>query len=156
MISYSNPKKRWIFGNGKPLFWASWKKSSNSSLITWLSIEILKISLNRFLIPRIEAASAVHGTIILFANGMFTADLMHSNRKLWKYNLIWQKTQPTGFLNAKKMPLRSHCGGPYNPWRVGRFYCRDFRWKIPCENEKNRSERCFWWIRWSWKSLQEV
>lgn len=39
---------------------------------------------------------------------MFTADLMHSNRKLWKYNLIWEKTQPTGFLNAKKMPLRSH------------------------------------------------
>lgn len=39
---------------------------------------------------------------------MFTADLMQSNRKLWKYNLIWEKTQPTGFLNAKKMPLRSH------------------------------------------------
>lgn len=49
-----------------------------------------------------------NGAIILFANGMFTADLMQSNRKLWKYNLIWQKTQPTGFLNAKKMPLRSH------------------------------------------------
>ena len=49
-----------------------------------------------------------NGAIILFGNGMFTADLMHSNRKLWKYNLIWEKTQPTGFLNAKKMPLRSH------------------------------------------------
>ena len=49
-----------------------------------------------------------NGIIILFANGMFTADLMQSNRKLWKYNLIWEKTQPTGFLNAKKMPLRSH------------------------------------------------
>lgn len=49
-----------------------------------------------------------NGAIILFANGMFTADLMQSNRKLWKYNLIWEKTQPTGFLNAKKMPLRSH------------------------------------------------
>lgn len=46
--------------------------------------------------------------IVLFANGMFTADLMESQRKLWKYNLIWEKTQPTGFLNAKKMPLRSH------------------------------------------------
>lgn len=49
-----------------------------------------------------------NGAIILFANGMFTADLMQSNRKLWKYNLIWEKTQPTGFLNAKKMPMRSH------------------------------------------------
>ena len=49
-----------------------------------------------------------NGAMILFANGMFTADLMQSNRKLWRYNLIWEKTQPTGFLNAKKMPLRSH------------------------------------------------
>lgn len=49
-----------------------------------------------------------NAAIILFGNGMFTADLMQSNRKLWRYNLIWHKTQPTGFLNAKKMPLRSH------------------------------------------------
>lgn len=48
------------------------------------------------------------GAIVLFANGMFTADLMKSKPDLWRYNLIWQKTQPTGFLNAKKMPLRSH------------------------------------------------
>lgn len=46
--------------------------------------------------------------IILFGNGMFTADLMISNRDMWRYNLIWEKTQPTGFLNAKKMPLRNH------------------------------------------------
>ena len=49
-----------------------------------------------------------NGAIVLFANGMFTADLMKSNPKLWRYNLIWEKTQPTGFLNAKRMPLRSH------------------------------------------------
>lgn len=49
-----------------------------------------------------------NGAIVLFANGMFTADLMESNRKIWRYNLIWEKTQPTGFLTAKKMPLRSH------------------------------------------------
>lgn len=49
-----------------------------------------------------------NGAIVLFGSGMFTADLMQSNRDMWKYNLIWQKTQPTGHLNAKKMPLRSH------------------------------------------------
>lgn len=49
-----------------------------------------------------------NGIIILFANGMFTADLMQSNRKMWKYNLIWEKTTVTGFLNAKKQPLRCH------------------------------------------------
>lgn len=49
-----------------------------------------------------------NGAIVLFGNGMFTADLMESNREMWKYNLIWEKTQPTGFLNAKRMPLRAH------------------------------------------------
>lgn len=50
-----------------------------------------------------------NGAIILFAQGMFTADLMISNRKLWRYNLIWQKGgRCSGFLNAKKMPLREH------------------------------------------------
>lgn len=49
-----------------------------------------------------------NGVIILFANGMFTADLMQSNKKMWRYNLIWEKTTVTGFLNAKKMPLRCH------------------------------------------------
>lgn len=48
------------------------------------------------------------GAIILFASGMFTADLMQSNRKNWRYNLVWEKNQPTGFLNANRMPLRSH------------------------------------------------
>ena len=49
-----------------------------------------------------------NGAIILFTQGMFTAKLMISNPKMWRYNLIWEKTQPTGFLNAKRMPLRNH------------------------------------------------
>ncbi len=46
--------------------------------------------------------------IILFAQGMFTANLMMSQPKIWRYNLIWEKDRPTGFLNANRMPLRSH------------------------------------------------
>lgn len=46
--------------------------------------------------------------IILFGQGMFTAELMLSQPKLWRYNLIWEKDRPTGFLNANRMPLRSH------------------------------------------------
>lgn len=49
-----------------------------------------------------------NGAIVLFANGMFTADLINSNRKMWRYNLIWDKVAKTGFLNSKKMPLRQH------------------------------------------------
>jgi site-specific DNA-methyltransferase (adenine-specific) len=49
-----------------------------------------------------------NAAIILFGNGMFTANLMLSNKKMWRYNIIWEKTQPTGHLNAHKMPLRNH------------------------------------------------
>lgn len=49
-----------------------------------------------------------NAAIVLFGNGMFTAQLMMSQPKLWKYNLIWEKGRATGFLNANRMPMRSH------------------------------------------------
>lgn len=49
-----------------------------------------------------------NGAIVLFGQDKFSAKLMLSNEKLHRYNLIWEKTTPTGHLNAKKMPLRSH------------------------------------------------
>lgn len=50
-----------------------------------------------------------NAAIILFGNGMFTAHLMMSKEKLWRYNLIWKKGErTTGFLNANRMPLRNH------------------------------------------------
>jgi len=49
-----------------------------------------------------------NGAIILFADGLFMTDLMNSNRDLWRYNLIWDKVLPSGFLNANKQPLRRH------------------------------------------------
>lgn len=49
-----------------------------------------------------------NAAIVMFAQGMFTADLMYSNKNWWRYNLIWDKGRPSGFLNANRMPLRSH------------------------------------------------
>ena len=49
-----------------------------------------------------------NGCIALFSDGMFMAELMMSNKKMWKYNLVWDKVLPSGFLNANRMPLRSH------------------------------------------------
>ena len=46
--------------------------------------------------------------IVLFAQGMFTAQLMMSNPKMWRYNLIWDKGWATGHLNCNRMPLRQH------------------------------------------------
>ena len=50
-----------------------------------------------------------NGAIILFGQGMFSAELMISNKKLWRYNLIWKKgNRISGFLNSKRQPLRNH------------------------------------------------
>jgi len=50
-----------------------------------------------------------NAAIVLFCQGMFTSDLMQSNKKMWRYNLIWKKgNQETGHLNASRMPLRNH------------------------------------------------
>lgn len=48
------------------------------------------------------------GAILLFGQDKFTAKMMLSNEKLHKYNIIWKKVLPSGFLNANKMPLREH------------------------------------------------
>lgn len=49
-----------------------------------------------------------NGAIVLFSQMPFSAELVHSNLKLFKYEWIWQKNNGTGFLNAKKMPLKIH------------------------------------------------
>ena len=49
-----------------------------------------------------------NGAIVLFSQMPFSAELVHSNLKLFKYEWIWQKDNGTGFLNAKKMPLKVH------------------------------------------------
>ena len=49
-----------------------------------------------------------NGCILLFAQTPFDKVLGCSNLEWLKYEWIWEKTQATGFLNAKKMPLKSH------------------------------------------------
>ena len=49
-----------------------------------------------------------NGCIALFAQGLFYVDLINSNRKLFRYDLVWDKVLTSGFLNAKRMPLRQH------------------------------------------------
>lgn len=49
-----------------------------------------------------------NAAIALFAQGLFYIDLVNSNRKLFRYDIIWDKELTTGFLNANRAPLRSH------------------------------------------------
>ena len=48
------------------------------------------------------------GAILLFAQTPFDKVLGVSNLENLRYEIIWQKTAPTGFLNAKKMPMKAH------------------------------------------------
>lgn len=61
--------------------------------------------------------------VVLFGSEPFSSFLRVSNIKRFKYDWIWDKPKGTGFLNAKKQPLRGHeivsvfCDGqtPYYP-----------------------------------------
>lgn len=76
--SYKEAKKSWESGKQKGL-WSEYKR-------------VLKED----------------GAIILFSAGKFTTYLSMNPGVPLRYTLIWQKTQPVGFLNANRMPLRAH------------------------------------------------
>lgn len=48
------------------------------------------------------------GAICLFGTEPFSSYLRMSNIKEFKYDWIWDKVKSTGFLNAKKQPMRGH------------------------------------------------
>ena len=49
-----------------------------------------------------------NGVIVLTSQGVFTAKLILSNETWFKYKIVWEKSNSTNFLNAKKQPLRKH------------------------------------------------
>ena len=49
-----------------------------------------------------------NGVIALFGSEPFSTELRHSNLKMFRYDWIWRKPKGSGFLNAKKMPLKNH------------------------------------------------
>ena len=49
-----------------------------------------------------------NGAIVLTSQGLFTARLIMSQEKIFKYKWVWEKSKPTNFLNAKKQPLRKY------------------------------------------------
>jgi DNA modification methylase len=51
-----------------------------------------------------------HGAVLLFGMGKFGANLIinASNSLPYRYDWVWQKTNPVGFLWSHHMPLRAH------------------------------------------------
>lgn len=48
------------------------------------------------------------GVIALSSQGIFTARLILSNERWFRYKFAWVKSKPTNFLNARRQPLRQH------------------------------------------------
>jgi site-specific DNA-methyltransferase (adenine-specific) len=58
--------------------------------------------------PEIRRICKPTAMVIMFGAQPFVTDLINSNRKEFRYELIWCKTRGTGFLDANKRPLRAH------------------------------------------------
>lgn len=63
------------------------------------------------------------GTVVVFCTLRVGLAMIQANRSRFRYDLVWAKNRPIGFLNARKMPLRDHelilvfgeRAGTYNP-----------------------------------------
>tara|TARA_R110000772_G_scaffold190656_1_gene301435 strand:+ start:165 stop:875 length:711 start_codon:yes stop_codon:yes gene_type:complete len=64
-----------------------------------IDFELMWEQLNRIIKP--------NGAIVLFGSEPFSSALRMSNIKNYKYDWIWEKTRPSGHLNAKKRPLKT-------------------------------------------------
>lgn len=49
-----------------------------------------------------------NGAMIFFVDMRYAATLIQSMKRYYRYDIIWKYSTPTGFLNANKMPLRTH------------------------------------------------
>jgi len=47
-------------------------------------------------------------TYVFFCTTKFGNSLINSNKKWFRYDIVWEKTKAAGFLNANKAPLRTH------------------------------------------------
>ena len=71
---------------------------------SWDSIIPLELLWNEY-----ERIIKDNGMICLTSNEPFTNQLINSKQKKFKYyDLVWDKISTTGFLNAKRQPLRRH------------------------------------------------
>ena len=55
---------------------------------------------------QLKRVTKKNGAVVMTASQPFTSALIMSNVKMFKYCWVWEKSKPTGFLNAKKQPLR--------------------------------------------------
>lgn len=58
--------------------------------------------------PVLLRVCARDAALVFTAVQPFTSDLVVSNRRMFRYSMVWKKSVATGFLNASRRPLRVH------------------------------------------------
>ncbi len=76
------------------------------------------------------------GAIVLTASQPFTSALVMSNPKWFRYEWIWHKSNVTGFLSAKKRPLRQHESILVFSDETPRYFPQMFRKENPRSNQR--------------------
>ena len=57
---------------------------------------------------QLERLCKPNAVYIFFCSTKFGIEIINSRPKWFRYDIVWEKTNSVGFLNAKKMPLRAH------------------------------------------------
>lgn len=65
-----------------------------------IPFDLMWEQLNRIIKP--------NGAIVLFGSEPFSSALRMSNIKNYKYDWVWEKSRPMGFLEAKNKPMKKH------------------------------------------------
>lgn len=68
----------------------------------------VKIDLPQFWEQIKRLAKTDHTPVLMFCSTKFGAELITSNPSWFRYDLVWNKSRGVSFLQANKMPLRSH------------------------------------------------
>lgn len=61
-----------------------------------------------FMWKQLERVLTDNGVILLFAQTPYDKVIGNSNLKMLRYEWIWEKSQATGGMNSKKMPMKAH------------------------------------------------
>jgi site-specific DNA-methyltransferase (adenine-specific) len=68
----------------------------------------VKLNLEEFWTQVKRLARNDHTPVLMFCTTKFGYELIKSNEKWFRYDLVWDKQRGVSFLSANKMPMRSH------------------------------------------------
>jgi len=93
------------------------------------------------------------GVFVTTASQPFTSLLVCSNLEWFRYEVIWKKTRPNGFLDANNKPMKSHenilvfgdGAGTYNPQDLKRKHSK---------NKNSGKENVYGKVKLSWEQAE--